>query len=371
MHPSNKDISYWLAAIHMPGIGPARIRRWLNTFNDIKTLLTASTSDLQAAGLAPKEMIALKNPNWKAVEKDLAWAEKADCHLIASSDPTYPILLKELNDAPLVLYVRGKPEVLSCPQLAIVGSRNPTAAGSALAEQFAHALAEAGLVITSGLALGVDAASHKGALASSSTTIAVFGTGVDQIYPVSHQSLAEEIAASGALVSEFPPGSPPTAKNFPRRNRIISGLSLGVLVIEAALRSGSLITARFASEQGREVFAVPGSIHNPLARGCHQLIREGAKLVEKAEEVLEELGPLWQAMAQDGASVKPVKDDSLPQEAQCLLKEIGYEVTAHDTLIVRSGLTASEVSSMLLSLELRGYVLRVPGGYVRSLADNT
>ncbi len=362
----SEDIAYWLAAVRMPNIGPAKFRRWLNSFADIKALFSASEMELRFAGIKPKEIHALKNPDWKKVEKDLTWSEKNTCQIISLHAAHYPRLLLEIHGAPLVLFVRGDVKLLSQPQLSMVGSRNPTAVGSELAEQFAECLTKSGLIINSGLALGIDAASHRGALKAQGKTIAVLGTGLNHVYPASNRKLAEEIIAQGTLISEFTPDTPPIATNFPQRNRIISGLSLGVLVIEAALQSGSLITARYAIEQGRDVFAIPGSIHNPLARGCHQLIRQGAKLVETAEDILEELDALRAVLTQKNESVSSALEvGGLEIKQQQLLQQVGYEATALDTIIVRSGLTSSEVSSMLLLLELQGYVQAVPGGYVR------
>lgn len=262
----------------------------------------------------------------------------------------------------LYYYLFGVILIYSRPQLAIVGSRNPTPTGCELAEQFAYYLAEAGLVVTSGLALGIDGGGHRGAINARGKTIAVCGTGLQHVYPNSHRQLAEDIIQNGALVSEFPPDTLPKAKHFPMRNRVISGLSLGVLVIEAALKSGSLITARLAIDQGREVFALPGSIHNPLARGCHQLIRQGAKLVETAGDILEELGAMHAVIT----PLIPSKKGSLDAPYQEVLKQIGYEITTLDAIILRCGLTAGKVSSMLLLLELEGHVQSVPGGYVRN-----
>jgi DNA processing protein len=266
--------------------------------------------------------------------------------------------------------VRGQVEKIMRPQIALVGARHSSPGGRETAEVLAYSLAEAGYVVTSGLAAGIDAACHRGALAGFASTVAVMGTGFQHIYPASNRHLAEKIINAGALVTEFLPGTPPKAKNFPRRNRIISGLSLGVVVIEAALKSGSLITARLAAEQGREVFALPGSIHNPLARGCHALIRQGAKLVETAQDIVEELGALTGAMMQLPVQTKPRGDDKIDRFQRELLASIGYEPTAVDTIIMRSGLTAGEVSSMLLSLELRGYVDFVTGGYVRTSVNS-
>ena len=270
----------------------------------------------------------------------------------------------EIADPPPVLFVHGDPTLLVRPQLAMVGSRNPTPGGSETAQAFACHLAQAGLVITSGLALGIDGASHRGALEGGGATLAVAGTGLDRVYPASHRGLAHAIVANGALISELPPGAPPLPEHFPRRNRIISGLSAGTLVVEAAANSGSLITARLAAEQGREVFAIPGSIHNPLARGCHGLIKQDAKLVETAQDILEELAPLT------GIFTLPVKHlgekgNETPLctvEQKALLERLSFEPVAVDTIIRRSGLTPEVVSSILLTLELQGYVISSAGG---------
>ncbi len=358
---------YWLALSRLPGIGSVTVRRWLEHFDSVAQLFAASLTELNSAGLSNKQIYLLKNSNWLLIETDLLWIEKNQGKIISLDDPLYPSQLKEIHDPPLVLYLQGNAELLSQTQLAIVGSRHPTATGKDLAYQFAKELALAGLVITSGLALGIDAASHYGALNAKGKTIAVLGTGLKSIYPRTHQSLAKEIVESnGCVISEFAPDTPPKAMHFPMRNRIISGLSVGVLVVEAAVRSGSLITARTALEQNRDVFAIPGSIHNPMVRGCHQLIRQGAKLVETSYDILEEIN-LQKTPVPDRTQTMPKKE---PVDLNPLLKrvlaEIGYEVTALDVIILRSGLTAAEVSSMLLPLELEGYVHGVPGGYVRA-----
>lgn len=354
---------YWLAATLLPNIGPITFHHWLTLFGNIKTLFSAPPSDLLRAGLTTDQVRLLQNPDWHTAEKNLAWCEKNSCHLLCITDPNYPPLLREIAAAPILLYVRGDMTLLQQPQLAIVGSRNPTASGRELAHHFAYTLATAGLHITSGLALGIDAASHHGALKAGGKTLAVFGTGLNQIYPASHRNLAQTIADNGVLISEFSPFEPPKAAHFPQRNRIISGLSLGVLVVEAAMQSGSLITARYANEQGREVFAIPGSIHNPLARGCHYLIRQGAKLVETTEDIVEEFSALQTITAPIKTITKAKKHVKLGAPLRALLAHIGYEITAVDTIVVRSGLTASEVSSMLLSLELHGLIKTTPGGY--------
>lgn len=365
MSHSKNELAYWLAALHLPGIGPVKIQRWLSYFSNLENLFKANIAELTVAGLTPKEIQLVQHPDWRAVDADLGWVQKPQCHVVTLQDARYPALLKELSDAPLVLYVRGDVDKLALPQIAIVGSRNPTIVAKETAEQFATSLVRAGLVVTSGLAAGIDAACHRGALIAGST-IAVTGAGLNHIYPAIHRRLADEIAATGALVSEFPPNVPPVAKNFPRRNRIISGLSLGVVVIEAALRSGSLITARFAAEQGRDVFAMPGSIHNPLAKGCHRLIRDGAKLIETADDILEELSSLWQAASVVHAEKVLNKNNSaIDQKQYDFLAHIDYVVTPLDAIIIRSGLTAGAVSSMLLALELQGLVVVVPGGYIR------
>jgi DNA processing protein len=369
----HKHLPYWLAALYLPGIGPRKLMRWLAHFDDIEQLFLASSEALQTIGVSAKSIHALQHPDWKAVEQDLAWERHPHHHLIAFDNVDYPNLLKEIADPPPVLYVRGNKTVLANVQLAMVGSRHATPSGLKNAEQFAYYLAEAGFSITSGLALGIDGASHRGALAANGVTIGVAGTGLNHTYPPAHRSLVEEIIhQDGAVISEFPLPTPPQAMNFPRRNRIIGGLTRGVIVVEAALKSGSLITARHALEQGREVFAIPGSIHHPLARGCHHLIRQGAKLVETAADILDELGahkvPILKKEKRISAEeMAPHADLSL--DCQQILNQIGYEITPLDVIILRSGLTAGGVSSILLTLELNGYVQSVPGGYARVIAN--
>ncbi len=286
--------------------------------------------------------------------------------LLQQGQPGYPPQLACIPDPPELLYFRGDPAVLSAPAVAIVGSRRPTPAGRATAFEFARRLASHGLVVTSGLAAGIDAAAHRGALAAGGATVAVCGTGLDRTYPEAHAALAAEIAAHGAVVSEFPPATKPLPHHFPRRNRLISGLSLGVLVVEARHRSGSLITARLAAEQGREVFALPGSIHNPLARGCHRLIRDGARLVETVQEVVAGLQadlfaalpwPVAQPRETEALSAGP-----LDRESKILLNACGFEPVDVDILVQRTGFTAASVASMLVMLELRGEVESSAGG---------
>jgi DNA processing protein len=294
------------------------------------------------------------------------WLGRPGCQRIEPGQPDFPAQLLAIPDPPEALFVRGNAALLARPQLAIVGSRGPTPAGRETAFAFARRLAGAGLAITSGLASGIDSAAHRGALAGGGYTLAVCGTGLDRVYPPHNRALAEEIAAHGVLVSEFPPGTPPLPHHFPRRNRLISGLSLGVVVIEARHRSGSLITARLAAEQGREVFALPGSIHNPLARGCHRLIRDGAQLVESPEEVLGGLqSDLFQALAVGPAQVPAaigISGGPLDSDSKILLNACGFEPVDVDVLVERTGFSAAVVASMLLMLELRGEIEPSAGG---------
>lgn len=364
------ELPYWLALSRTPGVGPATFQRVLASFASPRQVFERPAADLQEFLKLPKATAAaLAAPDWRAVESDLAWGEGDRHHILTLHDPSYPSLLREIADPPPLLYVRGDASLLGHPQLALVGSRNPSAGGRQLATDFARHIARCGMVVTSGLALGIDAASHLGALAGGGWTIAVSGTGPDLVYPARHRELAEKIIDHGALVTEFPPGTPPMAANFPRRNRIISGMSLGTLVVEAALRSGSLITARLAAEQGREVFAVPGSIHNPLARGCHALIRQGAKLVETIDDILEELGPLAAFSVGDrqGQTMAKGPDEAeLSGGQKALYENLGFEPISIDMLVERSGLTADVVSSMLLTLELQGRVTSTGGLYCRT-----
>jgi DNA processing protein len=359
----------WLTLARVPGLHAGH----LGPVTDPLALAVESRSGLVSLGFGDPAIAALRHPDPDALARDEAWLAGANRWLVAWGSPDYPPLLAAIADAPLVLFVEGTAAALSLPQLAIVGSRNPTQLGRDTAQQFAEHLASAGLAITSGLALGIDAAAHRGALAAGGSTVAVLGCGLDTVYPREHAGLAREIAASGALVSEMPTGTPPLRQHFPRRNRIISGLSVGTLVVEAALQSGSLITARLASDQGREVFAIPGSIHNPMARGCHRLIRQGAKLVETADDIFTELGALLAGL-RAGAHVEApdVQEDSGPaldKDYEILLDALGFAPAGIDTLVARTGFATDVVASMLLILELDGRVAQQPGGlYCRRLA---
>ncbi len=353
-------LACWLALHRTAGVGPVTFLRLLEQFGTPQKVF--ETPSL-AVSVSNRTRSALFEPDWVQVEKDLEWFESEDRHIVTLHDSRYPELLKQISDPPSLLFVQGDVGLLSQWQIALVGSRNPSASGRDTAYEFAHYLARGGIAINSGLAMGIDTASHQGALAAEGKTVAVIGTGLDRVYPAKNRELAHEIASTGAIVSEFALGTSPRAENFPRRNRIISGLSLGTLVVEAAVQSGSLITARMAMEQGREVFAIPGSIHNPLARGCHRLIREGAKLVENANDILEELGAM--AGVDQSSYDEDLEDESSvseDQDYQNLFEYLGFDPIHIDSLIERSGLTADAVSSMLLLLELQGQVESFAGG---------
>lgn len=316
-----------------------------------------------ALGLKPDIAQAIKNPDWSTIDYDLNWLSQPNNNAITINEANYPLQLKEIADPPPILFVRGNPDLLSRPQIAIVGSRNPSASGIDCAFTFAQDLCRHGFVITSGLALGIDAASHQGALHVQGHTIAVAGTGLDRVYPARHKKLATDIVNTGAMISEFPPGTTAKANHFPRRNRIISGLCQGLLVVEAAKQSGSLITARMALEQNREVFAIPGSIHNPLARGCNALIREGAKLVETTQDILEELSQYYQ---QDETAPITTMQSTLDLEQQTLLNLIMFSPTSIDNLVENTGQSVEIISSMLLIFELQGFIEAAAGGcYIR------
>lgn len=321
--------------------------------------MAESATALAALGLKDEIVQAVRKPDWTLIEQDLSWLEQENHLAITLSDPGYPRQLTEITDPPPVLFVRGNPELLSLPQIAMVGSRNPSALGIETAISFAQTLARHGFAITSGLALGIDAASHRGALKAGGYTIAVAGTGLDRVYPARHKDLATEIVRTGAMISEFPPGTTAKANHFPRRNRIISGLCLGLLVVEAAKQSGSLISARLALEQNREVFAIPGSIHNPLARGCNALIREGAKLVETTRDILDELGEYNQ---RDENFTPNTLQSTLDLEQQTLLNLIMFSPTSIDKLVETTGQSVEVISSMLLVLELQGFIEATTGG---------
>ena len=360
-------LSSWLQLTLTPGLGPAKIRELLSQFGLPEKVLSAKRADLARFASAEALQALGSDAVGKSVERALFWLQQPGNSVVTLSDASYPRLLLEIADPPPLLYCRGRTELLNQPALALVGSRNATAQGISNAEQFARSFSGAGLTIVSGLAQGIDAAAHRGGLAAEGSTIAVLGTGVDNPYPLANSALAADIAERGLLVSEFGLGTKALAYNFPRRNRVISGLAQGCLVIEAALASGSLITARSAADQGREVFAVPGSIHSPLSKGCHALIKSGAKLVESAEDVLAELGAFRRSgfAATRPGTEAPGKNPSDANEP--LLDCMGFDPVDVDSLCARARLPAERVSADLLRLELDGRVAVLPGGRYQRL----
>ena len=366
-------LAAWLRLERASGIGPRTAVKLLEAFGSIDGIMAAGREAL-AAHLGPAQLRSLRAPASKELERlteaTLRWQQAPGHRVLALGEPGYPELLANIPDPPLLLYIKGRAELLDAPMLAIVGSRNASTQGKVNALAFAEALAGAGLCIVSGLALGIDAAAHQGALSGPGSTVAVIGTGPDLVYPARNRALYERIGAEGCILSEYPVGTPPLPANFPKRNRIISGLAAGVLVVEAAFQSGSLITARQAAEQGREVFAIPGSIHASLAKGCHMLIREGAKLVDTAADVLEAmaLSPLtrWRP-ARPAASAAAAADSGGITDAtgDTLLAALGHDPVEPDMLLASSGLSPALLSSQLLALELAGMVERLPGGRVQ------
>lgn len=362
------ELAAWLRLLLTPGLGRTSARQLLARFGPPQAIW-GDTESAWAAAVGASLAATMTRPIdglAATIDAHERWLEAGDDrHLLTLGDPHYPVELLETADPPLVLFVHGRLDALTrAPRLAMVGSRNPTAQGVENARAFARELAGAGLTIVSGLALGVDGAAHEGALDGAGLTLAVVGTGLDRVYPSRHRALAHRLVAQGAMISEYVLGTPPLAQNFPQRNRIISGLSLGTLVVEAALQSGSLITARMASEQGREVFAIPGSIHSTQARGCHALIRQGAKLVESAQDVLEELQ--WTAPAA-APRINP-SDRSCTPDADPLLDALGHDPQSLDTLQARTGLDTARLQARLLELELEGRVARLPGGLLQRVA---
>jgi DNA processing protein len=379
-------LAAWLCLERASGIGPRTAVKLLDAFGSIAAIMAAGR-DALAVHLGPAQVRSLcapaSNELERLIEATLRWQETPGHRVLALGEPGYPELLAHIPDPPLLLYIKGRAELLDAPMLAIVGSRNASTQGKANALAFAEALSGAGLCIVSGLALGIDAAAHEGALRGPGSTVAVIGTGPDLVYPARNRALYERIGAEGCILSEYPVGTPPLPGNFPKRNRIISGLAAGVLVVEAAAQSGSLITARQAADQGREVFAIPGSIHASLAKGCHLLIREGAKLVDTAADVLEAmaLSPLtrkndlarrWPP-AVTGASAACAANAGSTVDAgaaaavanEPLLAALGHDPVEPDMLLASLGLSPALLSSQLLALELAGMVERLPGGRVQ------
>jgi DNA processing protein len=368
----------WLRLACTPGIGATLGARLIERYGTPERFLAAGEAAWREMGVSRPARAVLSEPENARVEETERWLAQPDHHFLTLDHRHYPAALAELTPPPPWLYALGDPELLDYPAIAIVGSRNPTPAGLEAAREFGAALAGAGLVVVSGLARGIDAAAHEGALAANGMTVAVCGTGLDRVYPAVNKNLAERIAASGLLLSEFALGTQPIRGNFPRRNRVIAGLSTATLVVEAARASGSLITARLASQAGRDVFALPGSIHNPLARGCHQLIRDGAKLVETTDHILEDIAGVL-----DGYRTPRASDSDLPDNEKAeapsadsaaeaddhatLMAALGHGPARIDDLVARTGWSADAVSSTLLILELQGRVLAGPGGaYTRA-----
>ncbi len=371
-------IEQWLIALRAPQLGPRALRDALAITGGITALLGSSRSELLALGLAPEAAAALLHPPRDLIAQDLQWMARSGTCLLTIDAPDYPRPLAQLVDAPPALFLRGRRQLLQPPLLAMVGSRRPTAAGRRIAQTLAQTLGEARICIVSGLARGIDTAAHEGALATAAGTIAVCGTGLDQCYPAENQRLFERIGTEGLLLSEFPPGTAPLRHNFPRRNRIIAGLARGTVVIEAAEGSGSLITARYAMHQGREVFAVPGSPLNPLAAGCLELLREGAHLVRQTQDVLEHI----EIPAEIPNQEKPQLDHAvgaipqgpgaprrLDKDYEMLLDALGFEPASIDDLVDRTGLPPGSVASMMLILELEGRVENRPGALFYRVTD--
>lgn len=365
------DLAAWIRLEQTSGVGPETARKLLGVFGlpenifsaDFSSLLQVVPERIAHALLAP-----LSDQTQTLIEKTLIWTEHPDNYILTLADADYPKALLDIADPPLVLYIKGRIELLSNPSLAIVGSRNATAQGIANAEKFSEVMSEAGLTIVSGMALGIDTAAHQGSLRCShknnaGSTVAVIGTGADIVYPARNRTLAHQIAQAGCIVSEYPLGMPAIAANFPRRNRIISGLARGVLVVEAAAQSGSLITARMALDQGREVFAIPGSIHSPLSKGCHQLIKQGAKLVESAQDILEEFGHFQLPRSATPTASSNAKNSAAEQ----LLMTMGFDPVDINLLAERAALDISTLNAQLLTLELEGLIEMLPGGIYQRL----
>ncbi|MFZ6816047.1 DNA-processing protein DprA [Undibacterium sp. Rencai35W] len=375
MTPHNalaSDWVEWLRLEQTPGVGPETARQLLAAFGLPSQIFAADFTALSKV-VSAKVAKALLQPEsgqlQQRIELIQTWCSQPGNQVLTWIDANYPRALLDIPDPPVLIYVKGRLALLDAPTIAVVGSRNATAQGIRNAEQFSEALSKAGLTISSGMAAGIDAAAHHGALRGAGSTVAVIGTGADIVYPARNRALAHLIADGGCIVSEYPLGMPAIASNFPRRNRLISGLAKGVLVIEAAAQSGSLITARMAAEQGRDVFAIPGSIHSPLAKGCHQLIKQGAKLVDTAQDILDELRflPLMRPVAASSKQMTSASLAEITSADQRLLDAIGYDPVHVDHLVERVGIDVAELSGVLLTLELDGHIEQLPGGMVKRI----
>ena len=366
------DIAAWVRLLATPGIGRDSARKLLTAFGSAQVVLAASNASLrEVVGTTAASALGAESSDIEQqVMCALAWLDEGSPevrNIVTLGDPRYPSSLLETADPPLLLYAQGRCELLHADSMAVVGSRNPTPQGTENARAFASHLSRAGLTIVSGLALGIDAAAHAGGLDGRGSTIAVVGTGLDRVYPRQNRELAHRIAIEGLVISEFPLGTSPRSENFPVRNRIIAGMTRGTLIVEAALQSGSLITARMALEAGRDVFAIPGSIHSPQARGCHALIKQGAKLVDRAEDVLEELTPGLGTMVRRDEHTE-ASDGAAGAKDAVLLEALGFDPVTLDGLIARTGRSAADLQAHLLDLELAGRVVRLPGQRFQRLA---
>lgn len=364
INSDNIEFERILALKMIKGVGNIGAFKLLKHFQTATSIFKSNSLELKQAGLKPDIIQQIVDFDFNRLEPILSWANQPDNHIINFQSPLYPPLLKQINNPPLLLFALGEPEILLTPQVAVVGSRAPTPQGVSNTQMLSAALSEQGFTVTSGLAVGIDGEAHRSALKTNGYTIAVTGTGLNRVYPAVHRELAHQIAKNGVLVSENLPDATIDRGSFPQRNRLIAGLSLGTLVIEAAQKSGSLITANLAAEAGREVYAIPGSIHNPLAKGCHKLIKEGAKLVESIEDIIEDLPSI--AKAHTNLST-PVQQQTLSSEDKEFLQYIDYEVTSIDSIVARSQLTVAAVTNKLLLLELDGWIINHSGGYIRQL----
>jgi len=363
---NERELALWICLNQVHGLGSHGFCKLLQAFGSPEQIYATNYSQLLTIVAEPiAEQIRL-GPNLDSAAPTLQWLENSDNHLITLADKDYPQTLLEISDPPPVLFAKGNLHWLNSASIAVVGSRNASPQGEKNAEEFSLALCQQGYTIVSGMALGIDGAAHRGALKASGATVAVVGTGLDIVYPARHRDLAHQIVERGVIISEFALGTPSRAQNFPRRNRIISGLGLGCLVVEANVQSGSLITAKLAAEQGREVFAIPGSIHSPMSKGCHELIKQGAKLVDSIKDIIDELGCI--ATNQFPAMTLPGSQLNSASQTNPLLECIGFDPVSMESLVERSGLTSEHLSAMLLMLELENKVASLPGGRYQRIA---